>query len=94
MKCTCETCKGEGTIDCPDCDGAGAWNASIEHVTLTKSMSNFDELVALQADAKRVILQANRLTELNPARKESYAAQLKGCLSVINIQAHQAAKRK
>ena len=57
-------------------------------------MHNYDELMALKRDASRVKRQAERLSEINPARKESYAAQLNGCLLVINGLAEKAAKRK
>ena len=93
MKCQCEKCRGRGTIECPDCHGRGEWECSIERCTLEKSMPNYDELMELQRDANRVILQAQRLTELNPQRGDSYSEQLKGCLFVINGQAEKAAKR-
>ena len=94
MKCQCEECRGRGTIECPECNGRGEWDGSIENITLEKSMHNYDELLELQRDAKRVIRQAQRLTELNPQRGDSYSEQLKGCLFVINGQAEKAAKRK
>ncbi len=94
MKCQCEECNGSGTIECPECNGKGEWEGSIENITLEKSMHNYDELLALKRDASRVKRQAERLSEINPARKESYAEQLKGCLFIINGQAEKAAKRK
>jgi hypothetical protein len=63
-------------------------------MTLESSMHNYEELVQLQADAKRCIRQAERLKELNPSRAGSYSEQLLGCLSVINKQADKAANRK
>jgi hypothetical protein len=56
-------------------------------------MHNYEELNELQKDASRVIRQAARLKELNPARAESYAAQLKATLFVINGQAETAANK-
>lgn len=94
MKCNCEECQGNGTVPCPECDGQGTYEGSIEKITLVKTMENYDELAELQKDAKRVTRQAERLMEMNPARKESYTEQLKGCLSVINGQAEKATKRK
>lgn len=93
MKCTCEECNGSGTIPCPECDGKGDYSGSIERIQLERGMHNYDELVALQKDAKRVISQAERLKALNPQRADSYAAQLSATLFVINGQAEEAAKK-
>jgi DnaJ-class molecular chaperone len=98
MKCECEECRGTGRIECPECNGRGQWarpmDSGIEHLKLERSMHNYEELVELQKDAKRCMKQAAKLSELNPARKDSYAEQLRGCLFVINGQAEKAAKRK
>lgn len=94
MKCQCEECNGIGTIPCPDCAGRGEWEGSIETILLEKSMHNYAELLALKRDAGRVKRQAETLSKINPARKESYAEQLRGCLVIINAQAEKAAKRK
>lgn len=94
MKCNCEECGGTGTIECPECNGVGEWEGNIETIKLEKTMHNYAELKALKQDANRCKRQAERLTEMNPDRKDSYAAQLKGCLFVINGQAEKAAKRK
>jgi len=93
MKCNCETCKGNGNIPCPDCNGQGEYDGNIERIVLVKTMKNYSELLELQQDAIRVRVQAERLMELNPSRKDSYSEQLDGCLSVINKQADKVAKR-
>jgi DnaJ-class molecular chaperone len=93
MKIVCEECRGTGTVTCPECDGQGTYEGGIEEITLVSNMHNYEELNELQKDASRVIRQAARLKELNPGRAESYAAQLKATLFVINGQAETAANK-
>jgi hypothetical protein len=57
-------------------------------------MHGYEELVELQKDAKRVISQAARLKEINPARAASYDSQLRGTLFVINGLAEKTQQRK
>jgi hypothetical protein len=57
-------------------------------------MHNYEELIELQKDARRVIRQAERLKIMNPNRSDSYEAQLKATLFVIDGQADAAAKKK
>lgn len=92
MNCFCKHCDGDGTIECPECDGRGEWECGIAEAELNPSMHNFNELSELKRDVKRVTKQAERLIELNPSRKESYLAQLEGCLKIIDEQAEKAAK--
>jgi len=94
MKCHCQECGGTGQVDCPECSGQGEWDGSIELIKLDKSVHNYEELKELQRDAQRCVQQAERLKAMKPERASSYAAQLKGCLFVINGQAEAAAKRK
>lgn len=94
MKCECEECEGTGEIECPECEGQGTFEGSIETIYLEKSVNNYEELSELQKDAKRVIRQAAQLKQMNPARAESYDAQLKATLAVINQEADEEAKRK
>lgn len=94
MKCECKTCRGNGEIPCPKCDGAGTYYGDIQSFKLERNMQNYEELIELQKDAKRVIRQAGRLIEMKPDREESYNAQLKATLFVINSQADRAAKKK
>lgn len=93
MKCTCEECRGEGQIPCPECDGQGTYDGPIEKIQLISTMHNYQELRALQKDAGRAIRQAAQLKKLNPARADSYQAQLDGTLVVINGLAEKAAKK-
>jgi DnaJ-class molecular chaperone len=93
MKCQCDECRGEGKITCPECGGQGTYEGTIEKITLISNMRNYEELKELQKDASRVIRQAARLKELNPARSDSYDAQLEATLFVINGQAEIAAKK-
>ncbi len=95
MKCSCEECRGDGTITCPECDGQGTVEGSIEIISLRPNLKNFDDLMEVQRDAKRVIRQAERLKSLIPHRSDSYEAQLKATLFVINAEADAiAAKNK
>jgi hypothetical protein len=94
FKCECESCGGTGEITCPECDGGGTYYGDIETFRLERNMHNYDELLELQKDAKRVIRQSQRLIEMKPDRTASYQAQLKATLSIINSQAERAAKRK
>jgi hypothetical protein len=94
MKCQCEECRGEGTITCPDCNGQGEYEGRIENIVLVSTMYNYEELKELQKDASRVIRQAARLKELNPARAESYTCQLKATLYNINAQAEAVASKR
>jgi hypothetical protein len=94
MKCNCEECNGSGSKTCPKCDGQGVFEGSIENMTLQPSMHNYAELVEIKKDASRVKRLAARLAEINPARAESYAAQLETTIFVINRQAENAAHHK
>lgn len=94
MKCNCEECRGSGTVVCPECDGTGGAEESIESVKLSHTMPNYGELLELQKDAQRCIAQANRLCDINPSRRETYIEQLGGCLKTINAQADKVAKKK
>lgn len=93
MKCDCQECNGRGEITCPECDGQGTHERAIEDATLEKTVKNYDELLVIQRDAKRVIRQAAQLKVMNPERAESYDAQLKATLFVINKQAEAAVGR-
>src|SRR5438477_12945317 len=87
MRCECSFCRGSGEITCPECDGKGVYIGSIESLKLERSFKNYDELIEFQKDAKRVILQAERLKAMKPERAESYNEQLRGALIIINWQA-------
>ena len=93
MKCECRECRGSGEIPCPECDGQGTYEGSIETITLEKTADNYDELVEIQRDARRVIRQTAQLKAMKPERAESYDAQLRATLFVINGQAEAVAKR-
>lgn len=92
MKCYCGNCHGSGEVVCPECDGEGTYEGDIQDVKLERSMENYDDLIEFQKDANRVIKQARRLSEMKPERAESYAAQLRATLFVINAQADRVAK--
>ncbi len=92
MKCECELCRGNGEITCPECNGCGTYYGNIEDFKLERSMHNYEELVELQKDAKRVIRQATRLKDIRPNRSKSYDAQLSATLFIINGEAERAAK--
>ena len=92
MKCNCERCEGNGQITCLDCDGQGTVDQGIEFVDLKPQMTGYAELVELQKDARRVRRQAEQLIAANPARRDSYAAQLESCLKEIDAQANRELK--
>lgn len=81
-------------MPCLECGGNGSYIGNIESVNLKKFMRNYDELLDLQKDAKRVIKQAAQLCEMKPERGECYNEQLRVTLLVINRQAERAAERK
>jgi hypothetical protein len=87
MRCNCERCRGDGEIVCPECNGRGHYEGALERMVLERGVENYDELLALQNDAKRVIRQADTLTKLRPDRASSYAAQLDAALETINREA-------
>jgi hypothetical protein len=93
MKCRCETCRGSGEVECPDCDGDGDYEAGIEAAELDKNADNYEELRELKRDALRVINQAKTLKTLRPDRAGSYDLQLQAALEAINLQADKAAKK-
>lgn len=80
-------------VDCNDCDGDGDVEGDISDIKLEPHMHNYSELVELQRDAKRVIKQAAKLCELRPERQESYDAQLRATIWIINQQAERASKK-
>jgi ABC-type Zn uptake system ZnuABC Zn-binding protein ZnuA len=87
MKTNCDCCNGSGTVVCPECDGLGNYEEGIEDIMLDKKDPNYNELLELQLDARRVIAQAKILIEQKPSRKESYEAQLDATLKELNDQA-------
>lgn len=87
MKCECDECEGTGKVACEDCNGTGDIGQSIVDIVLRPGTENYDEIAALKEDAHRVTSQAKELKLLNPARAESYDAQLKATLLSIEKQA-------
>ena len=94
MKTHCDYCGGSGRVACDDCDGQGEREIDIVTMKIDRWSKNYDELIEIQKDAKRVIKQAERLKELRPSRSVSYDEQLRATLFVINAQAEEAAKKK
>ena len=94
MKCNCDRCSGNGEITCPDCNGQGTLEITIETIVLKSSMAHVEELTALKADAARIRRQAAELKALNPHRKGSYADQEIACLNEINRQADKIQNQK
>lgn len=94
LHCNCSECNGTGKIKCPECAGAGGTHGNIETIKLEKSMTNYDELVALQKDARRARRQTEKLKELNPERAGSYTEQLITTLAAIEKLADKASKKK
>lgn len=86
--CTCPECNGAGTITCPECDGDGTYKfVNLADAPIPKGIANYEELIALKADARRVNLQAERLKQLVPARADSYEAQRVATIATIESQA-------
>jgi hypothetical protein len=93
MNHKCETCDGTG--ECPECQGSGKIQGlPIEQMRLDKWEKHYEELKELQADAKRVIRQAEELTALKPDRADLYRGQLAVCLLKINRQAEKVVRGK
>ena len=93
MNCDCKRCKGDGVIEitCEDCEGAGKVTRCITTVDL-KTIGRLDStdlasMERLQADARRVQDQAQRLIDLNPPHAESYTRQLVDTLAKLNQEA-------
>lgn len=72
---------------CNECDGNGEIEIRIENVGLDRSLTHYDELAELQADAMRVKSQTARLIELKPEHAGAYRAQCAATLDAINWQA-------
>ena len=95
MKCDCEECGGTGKVRCPECGGSGNYTVGIEHATIDPSHPHCVELNELKKDAKRVMLDADRLEKLRPERANSYRLQMVATLKTINSMAnHLLAKSK
>ena len=95
LKCLCPNCRGSGKITCDECDGEGAvFCHSIETARLDETDPKYADLIEFQRDARRVISQTKQLKVMNPARSESYDAQLNATLAEINKQAETVANRK
>jgi RecJ-like exonuclease len=91
MKCTCNNCKGKGTIviDCPECDGDGENEFSLEHFSLEQiEKYHSPELLGLKEDLIRAQKQARTLSEWKPESAASYANQLVATVDEINRQAN------
>lgn len=89
MKCDCNKCHGNGTIEieCPDCDGEGDRNIPIERIDLDRSDEHYPELLQIQLDAQHLIHQAAELANLKPHRADSYARQTAACLAILDHEA-------
>ncbi len=90
MKCTCENCGGTGTAKCLDCSGSGLVEVFVESPDFEKFAADNDnlvELMALAEDCARMRRQHAELCELNPARSDSYTAQLYGAFDGVAKQA-------
>jgi RecJ-like exonuclease len=94
MKCDCPECRGTGTVECEECDGTGELSVAAGRFPIPKDHPKYAELLALQADERRVKWQAEELARLNPARSEAYQAQLAGCLQTIDTQVNDLAKKR
>ena len=93
MKCKCSRCNGYGEIECPDCEGEGIGDEiSVGAAKLNPEMENYEELKALQDDARRLRRQTERLIELKPEREKIYREQLAACLTVVEGQANELCK--
>lgn len=93
MKCECKNCEGDGTVRCHECRGTGELECDIETLRITRDDDGFEEFTALKEDAQRVRKQAERLIALNPARTESYEAQLTAVIEELNTQATELQKK-
>ena len=87
MKCDCQTCNGNGRIVCPECDGAGNSEASIDNIKIPVNHRHRDELLLLRSDAIRINSQARELTKLNPSKADSYTQQAAAALAEVEKQA-------
>lgn len=94
MMCICERCDGLGQIECPKCGGDAEQYECISTAKIDPYVSNADEIMAIQNDARRCERDMRRLIELNPAREQSYRQQLKAVLNVLNEEADRIVKRK
>lgn len=93
MNCQCDECGGTGR--CQECNGSGEVYTSILCATkIPTNHPHYDELVALQNDARRVEEQAGELCRLNPSRAESYRAQCFAVRAELNKQAEKLDKRR
>jgi len=86
VKCSCDECKGTGTVTCPECDGIGSGEYPISSMTVWGDHPNREELMLLKEDAKRVERQYEGLCRLKPERQESYDRQRDSVLSEIASQ--------
>ncbi len=87
MICDCQRCQGSGEITCPNCDGKGKAETSIEHLEVPKGHPQAIELLELKADCLRAIRQTAELCGLNPDRRDSYNLQLVAVLEELDKQA-------
>ncbi len=92
MNCYCQNCEGTGKVECEECLGRGEWEANIETAQFSREDKNYDELTALQNDAKRVNRQAERLKALIPNRSDSYERQREATISAIENEAEKLSK--
>lgn len=90
MKCTCEICKGAGFVPCSGCEATGEFESSVEFAKLVPDSPGFAELTELQADARRVRVQALQMKALIPERAAAYDDQLSVALAEIDAKATQA----
>jgi len=81
VKNECSNCEGEGTIQCPECDGTGKIETSLSNMSLTP------ELKMLRHAVDRVTRQAKQLSRLFPDRAKIFEAQLAAALESIQKQA-------
>lgn len=87
MKYTCSSCNGSGRVTCPACDGECVHRTCIDRITIPRNDPCYDQLLELQADAKRVIRQCAELKELRPQFAAKYDEQRVAVLDQLERQA-------
>jgi ABC-type Zn uptake system ZnuABC Zn-binding protein ZnuA len=88
MKCKCKKCDGFGFVPCRECNGEGYYASALTRERGSGYIFSTDpEIIACVSAARHVVKQAEALSEIFPARRETYRRQMETILAELETEA-------